>query len=131
MEFARSFLKRHKDQLVVRMCQNIKRPRAAVSRGILRKYFDNLQSELLDIPPSNIINYDETNLSDDPGRSKVITKRGCKYPERVMNSSKSSTSIMFAASADGNLLPVYVLYKAKHLYNSWIENGPQKARYNR
>ena len=64
------------------------------------------------MPLSNIVNYDETNLSDDPGKRKVIIRRGTKYPERVINSSKSSTSVMFAAAADGTILPPYVVYKA-------------------
>ncbi|CAG4995233.1 unnamed protein product [Parnassius apollo] len=47
-----------------------------------------------------------------------------------MNHSKASTSLMMAASADGVLLPCYVVYKAKHLYESWIEQGPKGCRYN-
>lgn len=63
---------------------------------------------MTDIIPNNIINYDETNLTDDPGRKKIITKRGTKYPEWVTNSSKSSVSVMIAATADGDLLPSYL-----------------------
>lgn len=73
------------------MCQNIKRSRAALNNDIIHEYFDNLSQTLEGIPLSNIINYDETNLSDDPRRKKVICKRGTKYPERVMNQSKSAT----------------------------------------
>lgn len=40
-----------------------------------------------------------------------------------MNSSKSSTSVVFAASADGKILPPYTVYKAVHLYDSWREGG--------
>lgn len=127
-EFVYSFLKRHKDQLSVRICQNLKRARAAVCRGTFKKYFQNLEREIKDVPPHNIINYDETNLSDDPKRKKVIVKRGCKYPELVMNSRKSSTSVMFSAAADGTLLPVHVVYKATHLYDTWIHNR-LKGRY--
>lgn len=49
--------------------------------------------------------------TDDPGGRKVISKRGCKYPERVMNNSNASTSVIFAAAAaaDGKLLPPYVV----------------------
>lgn len=130
-EFVTSFLKRHKNKLAERMCQNIKRARAQVSREIVQKYFDNLKIELEGVPANNVVNYDETNLQDDPGRKKIITKRGCKYPERVMNSSKSAHSIMVAATAEGNLLPLYVVYKASHLYDTWVEGGPEKARYNR
>lgn len=110
-DWADLFLIRHKEKLSIRLCQNIKRARARVSKEILNNYFDNLAISLADIPPSNIVNYDETNLTDDPGRRKVITKRGCKYLERVMNYSKASTSVMFAAAADGKLLSPYMVYK--------------------
>ncbi|XP_065642689.1 uncharacterized protein LOC136074311 [Hydra vulgaris] len=130
-DFVESFIKRHKEQLAVRMCQNIKRSRAGVTPETINNYFDELTNELKDVPLSNIVNYDETNLSDDPGKRKVIVRRGTKYPERVINSSKSSTSVMFAAAADGTILPPYVVYKAMHLYQSWTEGGPKNARYNR
>ncbi len=124
VEFIHGFLERHKSVLRERLCQNIKRQRAAISTQVITEYFDNLKASIDGVPVENIINYNETNLSDDPGWKKVITKRGCKYPERVMNTSKSANSIMFAGSADGKLLPVYVVYKSLHLYKTWMENGP-------
>lgn len=82
----------------------------------------------------NIINYDETNLSDDPEflteEKCYLTKRGAKYPERVMNHSKASTSLMMAASANGTLLLCYVVYKSKYFYDSWVKQGPKDCRYN-
>jgi hypothetical protein len=48
-----------------------------------------------------------------------------------MNQSKSATSVMFAASADGKLLPPYVIYKSAHLYDTWTKGGPPGTRYNR
>lgn len=76
------------------------------------------------------VNYDETNLTDDPGRKHPIFRRGIKYPDRVMNSTKTSTSLMFAASAAGELLPVYVVYKAD-MWDTWTKGGPEDARYSR
>lgn len=64
-------MKRHKDELSHRMCQNITPKRAGVSRDQVKKYFTNLKTSLKDVPPSNIVNYDETNLTDDPGRKGV------------------------------------------------------------
>ncbi|XP_037869003.1 uncharacterized protein LOC119628945 [Bombyx mori] len=130
-DFVRSFLRRHKDQISQRNCQNIKNNRAAVSPMSLKKYFEELKLSLENVEPQNIINYDETNLTDDPGRKKIITKRGTKYPERVVNHSKSSISIMMSATAEGDLLPPYVVYKAQNLYDTWCENGPAGTRYNR
>lgn len=131
VEWIKSFMNRYKHIISQRMCQNIKRSRAAVTPDDIIEYFDNLTISLENVQPSNIINYDEINLSDDPGRKKIICKRGTKYPERVMNQTKSSTSVMFAAAADGTLLPPYVIYKAAHLYDTWIVGGPSGTRYNR
>lgn len=130
-DFVYQFLKRHSDSLSARMCQNIKRSRAAITPETINEYFDNLSEEIKDVPPCNIVNYDETNLSDDPGRRLVITKRGCKYPERIMNATKSSISVMFAAAGDGKMLPPYVVYKATNIYDSWRVGGPPNSRYNR
>ncbi|KAG5863111.1 hypothetical protein JTB14_014931 [Gonioctena quinquepunctata] len=80
--------------------------------------------------PHSVINYDETNITDDPGRKKVVV-RGCRHPERINDSSKSSTYVMFAAAGDGTLLPPYVTYKAENLYNAWTEHGPKGTVYNR
>lgn len=131
IDWVKSFLKRHIENISQRMCRNIKRNRAEVNKNIINTYFDNLSQTLEGVSPSNIINYDETNLSDDPGRKKVICKRGTKYPKRVMNQSKSATSVMFAATTDGQLLPPYVIYKSAHLYDTWTEGGPPGTRYNR
>lgn len=130
-EWAVSFLSRHKNKLSQRMCQNIKRSRAGVSHASVNDYFEDLKNTLDGISPDAIINYDETALSDDPGRRKLIFKRGCKYPERVMNESKSNVSVMFAATAAGKLLQPYVIYKATNLYDLWCEGGPPGTQYNR
>lgn len=124
------FLKRN-PVLTERMCQNIKRCRAELSPEIIHAYFDNLSQIIQDVPACNIINYDETNLCDDPGRTKVVCKRGTKYVNRILDSSKSSTSIMVSATGSGKLLPAYVVYRAQHLYPTWTENGPDNAVYNR
>jgi len=74
---------------------------------------DRLVRTLSGIPPSRIYNYDETNLTDDPGNKKVITKRGSKYVENICNSNKSAISLMFCGNAEGHVIPTYVVYKAE------------------
>ncbi|PZC76450.1 hypothetical protein B5X24_HaOG204541 [Helicoverpa armigera] len=127
--WARGFLQRH--NFSQRATQNIKRSRAAKTVEEMNEFYTNLETSLKDVPPSNILNFDETNLSDDPGSKKCIFKRGTKHPERVINASKSAVSIMFSGTADGHCLPPYVVYKADHLWTRWCENGPKNARYNR
>lgn len=66
---------------------------------------ENLAKELDNVQPSHIYNYDETNLTDDPGSKRVICKWGTKYVENICNFSKSSTSVMFGGNAEGKCLP--------------------------
>ena len=129
-DWASLFLNRHKD-LTQRLAGNIKTKRAGISEEEIDQYFSNLKKELEGLPPENIMNYDETNVSDDPGRKRIITKRGTKYPERIMNHSKSCTSLMYAGTAGGKLMPPYAVYKAINMWDSWKANGYPGARYNR
>lgn len=133
VDWLKLFLQRHNDEIGERMANNVKMARAAVSREVLSKYFDNLKLSLENVPPENIYNYDETNLSDDSGRKKVVAKRGQKYGDRIINHTKSSTSIMFCGSAAGELLPPYVVYKSENLWSTWCDSagGPRGTRYNR
>nr|CAH7719078.1 unnamed protein product [Callosobruchus chinensis] len=129
-DWVKSFLKRH-PQLTVKFSSNIKRNRAQIDEQIIADYIENLKEGVKDVLPDKIYNYDETCMSDDPRRKKVICRRGCKYPERIMNSTKSNISVMFCGNANGNSLPPYIIYKAEHLWTTWTENGPEGVRYNR
>ncbi|KAJ8931634.1 hypothetical protein NQ314_015428 [Rhamnusium bicolor] len=126
-DWIRLFL-RH-PQLTARFAANIKRNRAATDESILREYINNLAEIIRDVPEQNIWNFDETNLTDDPGQKKIICRRGVKYPEKICNFSKSSTSLMICGSAAGELLPPYVIYKSSQLWTTWTEAGPPKCRY--
>ena len=130
-----SLLKRRKGKLSTRQCQNIKKARAPVSASSATDFFKNLETTLkkedgTPIPPTHIFNYDETNLSDDPGTKKCIFRRGVKYPERVKDSTKTSTSVMFCRSAAEQMLPAYIVYKAENIWSTWNDGGPPNIRYN-
>ncbi|CAI6356789.1 unnamed protein product [Macrosiphum euphorbiae] len=121
---------RHKSILSERLAENIKRSRAEINHESIKKYFEHLKNSLAGVSANLIINYDETNITDDPGKAKIITRRGCKHPERILDSSKSSVSVMFAGTASGYLLPPYVC----HMENcaSYVEiicNKCKLARY--
>ena len=47
---------------------------------------------------------------------KILVCKGIKCPE-IIDTIKSSTSIMFVIANDGQLLAPYVIYKAKHVYD--------------
>ena len=130
-DWAKAFMKRHKEKLSTRKCTNISPKRVSVDEIALKNLFDNLGTTLKDIPATNIFNYDETNLADNPGSKKCIFKRGVKHPERLMGHSKTSISLMFYGSAAGKLLPIYTVYKAENMWSTWVEGAPPGCRYNR
>ena len=61
--------KRH--NLTKRITDNVKAARAEVNAEVLNSYFDRLKETLNEIPPPNVFNYDETNVTDDPGAQMV------------------------------------------------------------
>lgn len=99
------------------MCQNITTQRASITPKIVREYFQNLRTTLLQISdgvevpvlPQNIINYDETHMADDPRQKKCFFEAGVKYPEHVRNSAKTGVSVMFAGTATGFIRPIYLV----------------------
>lgn len=64
------FIRRHPN-LSQRIAENVKLARAEVTVDTLEKYITHLEKSIKDIPQENIYNYDETNLTDSPGKKKV------------------------------------------------------------
>ena len=63
------FMKRH--NLTKRITDNVKAARAEVNAEVFNSYFDRRKETLNNITPSNIFNYDETNVTDDPGAQMI------------------------------------------------------------
>ncbi|KAJ4436215.1 hypothetical protein ANN_18845 [Periplaneta americana] len=103
-DWAKSFLERHCKHIKERLAANIKRSQAAVSRETIEDYLSRLSVKVDGVPPENIWNLDETNLSDDPGKKKVI----CGW---------------CAA-------PPYVAYKGERMFDAYAAGGPPGARFN-
>ena len=127
LDWLNNFMKRH--NLTKRIVDNVKIKRAKISPNMISEYFENLAKTLDEIPPENIYNYDETNLTDDPGAKKVIVCRGTARVKREIQHSKQSTSLMFCSNAIGEFLLPMVVYKAQNLYVGWKAGGPQGAVY--
>ena len=75
---------------------SVESSRTLVNEEVINKYFHQLEKHLLKInQPQIIFNYNETNITDNPGAKLVIIHQGHNMVERVMYHSKSSIS-MFA-----------------------------------
>lgn len=46
-----------------------------------------------------------------PGSQKCIFKAGIKHPNKALNNTKTAISVMFSASASGEIFPPYVVTK--------------------
>ena len=90
----------------------------------------NFAQNVEGVAPKNMLNYDETNLSDDPGRKKVIMKKETRYSKCIMSHSKSTISIMCAIVQ----MEIYYCHMSSislHIcMNLWTIEGPVDARYN-
>ncbi len=86
IDWVNSFIKCN--NLSKRVSQHIKSVRAEVSPEDINAYFDNLEVSLDGVEPECIINYDQTNLSDDPGASTVVCSKGSKRAHLIINTSK-------------------------------------------
>ena len=121
------FVRRH--GLTKRLADNVKTSRAEITASTISSYFDRLEQTAESIPTQNCFNYDETNITDDPGSKKIIVRRGMRRVERKVEHSKQSITIMFCGSASGVHLPPMVVYRAKNLYTNWTVGGPAGAVY--
>lgn len=127
LDFINKFAERN--NLTTRLASNIKRQRSAVGKPEIKEFFDNIKDNLEHALPEHVYNYDETNITDDPGAKKVLVPRGTKRVERVQEHSRTSISIMICGTAKGILLPPMVVYKAQHLYENWTTGGPAGTVY--
>ena len=76
-----------------------------------------------------MFNFDEACIADDPGAAKVLVQRGTRRVELVKEHSKTNISIMTCGSANDELLPPMVCYKAQDLYERWTRGGSSGAVY--
>ena len=63
------FIKRHK--LKVREADNVKPARGKIARDDVELFYSNVANVMYGVPEKNIINFDETNFTDDPKKEKV------------------------------------------------------------
>ena len=123
VDWLRGFIARHK--LSKRLADNVKPARAEITREAVITYFDNLEASLAGVEPNNLVNYDETNVTDEPGAIAVVCRRGLRRVERKIQHSKAAISLMYCGSASGEFLPPMVVYKSKNCYLEWTRRAPE------
>ena len=80
--------------------------------------------------PSRIWNADETGFCLGSASKKILARCGSRSVHEVGGSSDHQfITVNVCGSASGIKLPPFILYKGKHLYNTWTEGGPAGACY--
>ena len=126
-DWLKSFVSRH--SLTFRRANNVKPARAEVDADMVNNFFDELEQTIGGVPAANVYNYDETNVSDDPGAKIVVTHRGLKRVERKIQHSKTCISLMYCGNAVGQFLPPMVVHKSQNCYNESTIGGPKGTLY--
>jgi len=67
--------------ITFRQADDVKPARAEVVAEMISTYFDELVKTIDGVPDSNVYNYDETNVSDDPDAKTVVVDQGVKRVE--------------------------------------------------
>ena len=108
--------------------------------SIINAWFDNLKCvfEKSGLSVTNqssyelqrIWNCDETGLSTTVSSKFLLVRRGSKQVSEVSSGSgREYITVLTAGSASGELLPPFILYKGKNLYQRWTSNGLAGACY--
>ncbi len=124
------FLKRDKSELYIKRARKIKTARAKISPAVINSYLDELKNALQEVPNSNVLNYDESGFFRWSWTQDCTFCRGVKYLVRIRDNPKSHTMVIFEGTPD-QLLPLYVVYKAKKLWSTWTDGGPARVFYGR
>jgi hypothetical protein len=123
-EWAERFMKKNHLSLVKPSPLERSRVISAADPTIINHFYALLHREMerMEIinKPSHIYNVDETSFCIDPSRGKVVAGIGNGSTHRITSGpARQSFSTMACICADGTVQPPLIIFKGKHLYDSW------------
>ncbi|CAG4950882.1 unnamed protein product [Colias eurytheme] len=118
-----NFRKRH--GLSIKKPQPIEHVRRQMTDPfIIEEYFNLLEKVLLDLDlinrPSQVWNLDETSVSLDPSKTKVVGKMGKASSRTTFGTGKENITVLTAVNANGAKLTPLIVFKGKYVWNQWI-----------
>lgn len=122
------FLSRHPD-ITPRKTEHLSFSRAAAEcPEILKHWFELLDNILTTAGvkdmPCQIFNSDETGFVTDPKSQVVLAAKGSKrVNQHIGGSGREQITVNCSGSASGKVLPPYIVYKGKNLYEAWCTDG--------
>lgn len=80
--------------------------------------------------PAVPFDLDDIAFQCDPGSSVVICCRSDGNPyKKTPDNVKACYTTLACCSANGDYLPLHVLYKAERMISNWTKNGPPGTTY--
>lgn len=118
-----NFKRRH--NMSLKIPQNVEYARKkALDPFIIYGYFDLLEKTLIELQlldkPHRIWNLDESSLSIDPRKSKVVGAVNKASSRTISSPGKENTTILLMCNAAGGKAPPLIIFKGKHLWDQWI-----------
>ncbi|TGZ46502.1 TIGD2 protein [Temnothorax longispinosus] len=125
------FQKRHPDFSTRTVAQHLTLVRASVTEEDLRGWFQEIgtyltSKDLLNIHPSRVFNWDETNIQLCPKPEKILAKKGARSVYKVVDANeKESVTSLFMYNAEGTKASPLIIYPYKEsVPKKVLENFP-------
>jgi hypothetical protein len=122
-EWLTEFMQHHHLSLVVPSAMEKVRKDATSDPFLIYHYYDILEKEIntlgLQNSPSHIYNVDESAFFLDPSRGKVVAATGAGAQRAIAGSGRDCFTVMATVNAAGQYLAPLIIFKARHLYDSW------------
>lgn len=134
-DFLQNFERRWAHLMSKRKTVNLTVARSNLSPEILEKFFELVhcvyEKYKLADKPDSVYDLDETGVCTDPSGSKCFFRRGVKDANILSpTGGKTMFTVLCCGNADGSdLLPPFVVYKAKTLLSTWCQGGPAGTTY--
>lgn len=121
-----------RNNLSLKIPQNVEYARKkAMDPFTIHNYFSLLKDQLdnlaLHKKPSHIWSLDDTSLSIDPRRSKVVGEIGKPSSRTISTPGKENTTVLALCNAEGKKAPPLIIFKGPHLWDKWI--APAESSY--
>lgn len=124
------FAKRH--NLTIKKPQPVEYARKKMCDPfIIYPYFDLLEKTIktlgIENRPECIWNLDETSFCHDPSRVKVVGQKGVAATRTISSPGRDNTSVLMAASADGEKAPPLIIFKGKNVWSEWTARRDKES----
>lgn len=118
----RAFLDRHFDVIRSRVCENLDPKRWKVDYESVKSLYDIMEQiceQYPNLPAANVCNLDETNLTPERRKSRVLAAKGARRTHTLCNDARFSMTCLPIVFADGSFMPPQFIVKGKKRPNWW------------